>query len=495
MSDSSGDRQVKILKEFLRDLDECYGGDAPDVQEVTSSVRRLMERVTRRHIVNVAAVARQGKTLQAHQLMQHHFPQTTLSTVQNVLQLVYLDAENLTSAIEFVTKCEPDEVLLGAFKALIGAVTFRKHTDKIEMLLLQKSIVDLGIPRLATKTRDKVLSQMILKVDADCYQIHHRVLAEFENNDLSLANQIASRFGTQLLDRTLSKVVEIFFMDSMETILQLIKVSQQLPHTTTRCSLVHAIHLQIHNFGIKDNFDKAHLWAHARAVQEEEQFNEVELVTRMNLDSTVLALFKECKNNEEILRSYPPNRDFVWPVAHLAVERLKGNVHQMQMSLQECAVDNHEVLACILCLLLREKVQKHSYEEFCIFFKARQLTEMAEGPLRSLGRLLTEIPSCLRHLLWFDSNSRGFQIVNKFFQQPLCILNSKVFVGAEQQLWGVDIEPTTCLATLQLKTAGDAQLIAQDGEVCYSEGQKAGWKIKVADDLHVKFYSEKGNER
>jgi hypothetical protein len=143
--------------------------------------------------------------------------------------------------------------------------------------------------------------------------------------------------------------------------------------------------------------------------------------------------------------------------------------------------------------MLREKVQKHSFEEFCIFFKARQLTEMAEGPLRSLGRLLTEIPSCLRHLLWFDSNSRGFQIVNKFFQQPLCILNSKVFVGAEQQLWGVDIEPTTCLATLQLKTAADAQLIAQDGEVCYSEGQKAGWKIKVVDDLHVKIYSEKGN--
>jgi hypothetical protein len=30
----------------------------------------------------------------------------------------------------------------------------------------------------------------------------------FHNNDLSLANQIASRFGTQLLDRTLSKVME-----------------------------------------------------------------------------------------------------------------------------------------------------------------------------------------------------------------------------------------------------------------------------------------------
>jgi hypothetical protein len=149
MSDSSGDRQVKILVEFLRDLDECYGGDAPDVQEVKSSVRRLMDHFTRRHIVNVAAVVREGKALQAHQLMRHHFPHITLSTVRNVLQLVYLDAENLTSAIEFVTKCEPDEVLLGAFKALIEAVTFRKHTDKIEMLLLQKSIVDLGIPRLA----------------------------------------------------------------------------------------------------------------------------------------------------------------------------------------------------------------------------------------------------------------------------------------------------------------------------------------------------------
>jgi hypothetical protein len=509
MSGTSGDRhQVEILEQFLRDLDECYGGDAPDVQEVKCSVRRLMERVTRRRIESVAEVARQGKALQAHQLLQHHFPDTALCTVQNVLQLVYLDSDNLKSAIEFVAKCEPDELLLGAFKALIGAVTFRKHTDKIEMLLLQKSIVDLDVPRLATETRDTALSQMILQVNADCSQIHRGIIAEFMNNDLSLAKKITTSFGTQLLDRTVSNVVGLFSTIDMKNILQLIKVSQNLPHTSNRCSLVLAIwhkssklEHQYSNQRTMRTMQGVHLWAHARAIQEEKHFNEVDLVTRQTLDSTVVALFRGFKEFMIIRHGNPPplnlskNRDMIWSAAIVAFERLQGNVHQMQMSEQVCQVDNHEVLACILCLMFRETVQKHSFEEFCIFAKARQLTEMAEGPVRSLGRLLAEIPSCVCHLLWPDSNCPGFQIANKFFQQPLSILiDSRVFVGDEQLLWGVEIEPTSCLAAFQLKTAGGSRLIAQDGEVCYSEGQRAGWKIKIVDDLHVKIYSEKGNE-
>jgi hypothetical protein len=130
MSGRNSDRQVEILEQFLRDLDECNDGDAPDVQEVKCSVRSLMERVTRRRIETVADLARQGKALKAHQLMQHHFPDVTLSTVQDVLQLVYLDADHLKSAIEFVAKCEPRQ-LFSAFKALIGIVNFMKHTDKM----------------------------------------------------------------------------------------------------------------------------------------------------------------------------------------------------------------------------------------------------------------------------------------------------------------------------------------------------------------------------
>lgn len=503
MSSSGGDRQLEILKQFLVDLDECYGDDALIVQEVKSSVCSLMDCVSRRRIENVAELARQGKSLKAHQLMRHYFPIVALDSVHEVLQLIYLDAENLQSAIEFAKLCEPQELLVGAFNALVEAVLFRKlHTNKIEILFLKKSINDLKVPEL-DGGKDLNLNHVL---------IIRRIVTELKNNDLSTVNQISARFGNQLLDMTLSDVMSEFCNFSPENVLQLIRVSQKLPHTSNRCSLLVATWKKLPGpIGCYQNYHDLpnamvlmHLWAHARAVHEEKHYTEVDLIVRIHFEAAVLAFLKgfmlNTHYNIQHFGGHQPNlkenRDMVWLLAKVAFERLKGNVHLLKMSEQECQVDNEEVLACILCLMLRDKVQKHSFEEFCVLAKAQQLTEASERPIRSLCRLMDEVPTCLHRLLGLGAK---YQLINKFFQQPLCVLNSKVFVGEpadEQLMWAITLQPVTMLATFLMENYSDGRLSAQTREVAYSDSQKAGlWKIKAVDDQHVKIFSEKGKNK
>jgi hypothetical protein len=297
MSDRSGDRQVEILEQFLLDLDECYGGEgeAAMVHEVKCSVRTLVDRVTQRRIEKVAEVTRQGKAQKAHQLMRHYFPNVTLAIVEDVLQLVYLHAENLQSAIEFAALIEPWEMLLDTFKALIVAVKFKKHTDELEMLLLKKYIVDLEIGHFDEAEQYYLEPRdMTDEVRAACARIIQRMCTELENNDLSMVNQISSRFGHQLLDLTLSEVVAQSFCNddeyddapTFEKVLQLIDCGRKLPLTSNRCSLVEAIWRSI-----AYNAEQAmHLFVFARAVHEETQFSKVEPAVQKMLLDTIRAL-------------------------------------------------------------------------------------------------------------------------------------------------------------------------------------------------------------
>lgn len=191
------------------------------------------------------------------------------------------------------------------------------------------------------------------------------------------------------------------------------------------------------------------------------------------------------------------NKDLIWLAAEVAFDRCLGDVHRLQMSRHVCPVNNDEVLGCVLFLLCKEK---KTFEEFCIFAKARQLTKTAESPVRSLSHLLDDLPTCMRHLLWSDCNSKGFQLVNQFFQQSLCNLNSMVFVGGptnSELLWGLSVDPATSLASFQLKTAfgcTGCKLSVQNGDVCIIAYRQDGcqWKIKAVDDTHIKIYTEKG---
>jgi hypothetical protein len=184
------------------------------------------------------------------------------------------------------------------------------------------------------------------------------------------------------------------------------------------------------------------------------------------------------------------NGDLIWLGAEVALDRCQGDVRRV--SEKVCPVDNEEVLGCLLCLL-REKVEKKSFEEFCVFSKARQLTKTAECPVRGLDHLLDSMPPCLRHLLWSD----GFQLVNEFYLQPLCNVNGKVFVGEAELVWGVSVEPASGLAHFQLKTAFGAtgsRLSVQSGQVCIIAHRRDGclWKVKAVDDAHVKICTDHG---
>jgi hypothetical protein len=189
------------------------------------------------------------------------------------------------------------------------------------------------------------------------------------------------------------------------------------------------------------------------------------------------------------------NGDLLWLAAEVALDRCHGDVHQLSGT-PVCWFDNQEVLGCLFYLLI-EKVEKNSFEEFCIFAKARQLTKTAECPVLSLSHLLDNIPTCLQYLLWSDPHSRGFQLVNEFYLQPLCNVSGKVFVGEAELLWGMSVEANSCLASFQLKTAfgsTGSRLSAHNGQVCIIANRRDGslWKIKAVDDLHVKISTDRG---
>jgi hypothetical protein len=147
--------------------------------------------------------------------------------------------------------------------------------------------------------------------------------------------------------------------------------------------------------------------------------------------------------------------------------------------------------------------QMNTFEAFSLFNMVKYYMAHAHYKTHaptlkaSLEELKAKAPTCLRLLLWPDENQ--LQLVNKFFDSPLCIQQDKIVCSNSSPdkdlLCSATVDPKTSLTTFSFKSGTEScKLDATVLEDNTAEKPWIGtlWKVKAFDDTHVKIFTDDG---
>lgn len=187
-----------------------------------------------------------------------HYPcGTDDREVEELLAMIYSSERNLKKAINFVQRLKPT-LQPAAFKALYRQVQTKEHTNKPEMLLLQKSISQ--VQMFASKLNETTRKQ----VNVDCQKIIIRIVKEVQENDFSLCNYIVKSIDIELLNDNMHKIINQLFAGTLENTLLIIQFSQNMLHLSNRYSLIDALVKELEQFQLLTSVQAMHLWAYAK---------------------------------------------------------------------------------------------------------------------------------------------------------------------------------------------------------------------------------------
>jgi hypothetical protein len=118
----------------------------------------------------------------------------------------------------------------------------------------------------------------------------------------------------------------------------------------------------------------------------------------------------------------------------------------------------------------------------------------------SFEQLKAKAPSCLRLLLWPESDETKMQLVNKFYGSPLCILQHRVLCSGSsvendgEHLCSATFDPDKVLTSFSFLAGNTAMTLDT------SEGSSVGvwnalwWRLKAVDEHHVKIGTDDGKK-
>lgn len=175
----------------------------------------------------------------------------------------------LIKAISFVDKVD-SEFKPEVYMALYEDIKVNNLTSEPEMLLLQKNIGRLQDAGIFTEDIKKQLHDY-------SHKIISQIVTEIKNKTYNLSTYVSMELNHALLDDNMLTIVSEIYNGTLETTLQLIEYSDELPHIENKCFLIDALLKQLEKRPVLDSAQAMHLWAYARYVKEEAPiWNEVE---------------------------------------------------------------------------------------------------------------------------------------------------------------------------------------------------------------------------
>jgi hypothetical protein len=114
----------------------------------------------------------------------------------------------------------------------------------------------------------------------------------------------------------------------------------------------------------------------------------------------------------------------------------------------------------------------------------------------SYEELKAKAPACLRLLLWPEGEENQLQLVNKFFDSPLCNQQDKIVCSSssldKELLFTASVDRDTALTTFSFKSGAkncklDAGALEDDAKKPWTG---TPWKLKPVDETHVKIFTD-----
>jgi hypothetical protein len=502
--------KLEMLDQILVDLDKSFSGAREGVKYVvsgvTTAIHSLQICLKCELSEQVARLARAGDLDGAVTTLHEHYPDLIIGKVIDILRLLYVSGDDLVSAIRFVEKMG-EQFKQVAYEVLYEDVRLKGHTEMPEILLLQRNMILAGGE-----------SEVLKQVDEDCNKIVDRIVEGVKTKNYELSFAIVKTLSSSILEGKMALIVEkVHSAGTLEETLLLTHFSQKLLNLSSSLVFTQAFFEVLKSKNLLGTEHGLHLLAYARGATEHANFPTVDKCDQEQCISTCIELDKNKDVYFEIYRGYVENPD----------ERKIRAVHQDNMLLQwivsefvDFYYDGDLEKACALlstakniCYFssrlqimksLYEKMahfdQLNTFEAFRIFTLVKyNLTVSSSNAIfnHKFKELQALAPPCLRLLLWPENAEAKFRLINKYFSSPLFITSdSKIFcwlpgTQSENQLWSAHVDTSTGLTTFKM----------QGKKVCFnlmngksgrtSVGSLKGcteWKIKAADENHVKLY-------
>jgi hypothetical protein len=283
--------KLKLLEQFLVNLDQSFGSAPADVKIEVSSVTRAIHSLQKRlKCEPLEKQATNGALKTIHELI----PDLDISKVINILKLIYVYEGDLGSAIRFVERFR-EEFHQEAYEALYEDVCLKEHTEMPEILLLQRNmrrILDAG-------------SETMKQLNEDCKKIEDRIVEEIRADECQLSTKLIESTGKSIfLEKLVSIVEEVHFAGTVEETLWLIKFSQKLPLISISCAIICTLFKVLRAKNLLETIQAMHLWAHLRSLMKEKNFSNVDRIDQMKCTSTCIELDKNKELYFKIYQEY-----------------------------------------------------------------------------------------------------------------------------------------------------------------------------------------------
>lgn len=446
-----------------------------------------------------------------------HYPcGTDDGEVEELLAMIYNSERNLKKAINFVQQLKPT-LQPAAFKALYHQVQTKEHTNKPEMLLLQKSIKQLQM--FASKLNGTTRKQ----VDVDCQKIIIRIVKEVQQNDFSLCDYIVQSIDIELLNDNMHKIINLLFAGTLENTLLIIQFSQNMLHLSNRYFLIDALVKELEQIQLLTSVQAMHLWAYAKLTmspsnwlsrypraQEPSSDAVIKLSkNNHNFPKLFLKFVEDCSDRSELILVLKYKN---WELSKIVIRFIDcycyANLNGTQHLITEvCGITNYLALGLIL-MELHKKLPKcqqlNSFDEFRLFHQVQRTMSLSKfntirpDEKKPYELLQDRAPTFIRQLLWDYGVTCEVRLVNRMKMFSLFCSTDTQKVGCwtsrefrDDQLWCITIEDETSLLTIRPKN-GEGELgIHEDGIVgLVQHGMK--WKMEVVDDPYVNLITDKG---
>jgi hypothetical protein len=529
MSDPACSADEERLKQLLKILDAfCSDSTAAELKQLANEAKRVvkqMQNFLERSVVEqVVELVKAKQWDKATEQMKINFPGDSLNIgrVEEVLETVFLcdKSDCLISIIKWVGQLDV-QLQPRAYEALYEHFTFNKLTNQPEVLLLQKRVGDLPAG---------VLKNVRAQLDQDFQAIVKKIVEEVKSEEYSLQTNINKLDKSEvevglILNEVATAVVGKFESFTLENTLLLIQYSRNLRTINSRCFLMDALLKKFKARRLLDSEQSLQLWAHAKyTVEEQPNWKNVPKATQ-KLCTDVLDKLKpykfkffrfyqnyvEEKDKQIIEKLHQKN----WYLRSILSEFVtwyykKEDLTRVQNLLSTAREINdfyaNQRILTQLQIEMHKFQQTNTFECFRLFNMVKLYMAFDNfGTLKpelktSYEELKGKAPSCLRLLLWPEENEEQLQLVNKFFDSPLCIQQDKIVCSSsspeKELLFGTSVDRDTALTFFSFKSEAKCCKLDAAALEDTSDAKKpwsgTPWKLKPVDETHVKIFTDDG---
>lgn len=448
---------------------------------------------------------------------------TSSAAVEEILTLVGDDVYNMTVSIRWVKHLEV-HLQPVACKYLYEKIKLKNYTDQPMLLLLLKYMSEVPVG---------VLDDVRAELESDCDKIIDVLVGEIKKKDYRGAHCFEiNRF--ELFNFFVPAIVRKLDLSSnVEDLLLLLKYFYDYSYDTefsdTPFTLINTLYKTLEENALLDSEQAMHVWAFTKTStswwwstlkkdsackcgqlddEVKKYTNALENLTKMK--TKLFAYYQghvEKQDKQKIKKMHDQNVYLYSIVPEFVTFYYKGDLKRAKKliaaskSVQKYYHDENNLYQLHAEMARLKRLD--TFDAFCVYSEVNRIfTSDSRSWLSLIDDCIKKLyagTTCCVRLLLNSSNKRQLRVINKYFDEPLCLQRNEVFCACssenkEEQPFCAVVDPQTTLTTFSVSFSGTVLKLdasALDGMSGVAENATQ-WMIKPVDQHHVKIFIEHG---